>query len=231
MKASGARYTCSSAPSRSRSCPPRVVSLVGSVGRQAGRELPSAGLPVPDNERGSAVAASGSSAPCRTRMFRAVRALCETAAVMGMGECLTDLTDQLDAALEPERGDPGRGPEVEPILALNPVKQQSGTTLGLDQVQWLGDALVPQPLDDLELSVGLSAQARSPPPRRLPARPGRPGLDEWRSSEVATRGSPANPVPRRAAHPAPSHRPGDHGSRALGQPGRSRVQTSPTAVG
>jgi hypothetical protein len=59
-----------------------------------------------------------------------------------MGDCLTDLTDQLDARPEPKRRDPGRGPEVEPILVLRPVEQQGRTALRLDQVQWLGDALV-----------------------------------------------------------------------------------------
>ena len=79
--------------------------------------------------------------------------------VMGVGDCLAQLAHELDASIEAEAVQTAWRPQIEPLLALDPLEQQGGTPFCLYQVEWLGDPIVAEVLYHPEFAFGLAAEA------------------------------------------------------------------------
>jgi hypothetical protein len=75
-----------------------------------------------------------------------------------VGQGFSDLADELDTGIKAQSRNLDRCPQVEAFLVLGPIEQQRRATLSLDQVQRLGDAVVTEALDDLELPLRLPAK-------------------------------------------------------------------------
>src|SRR5687768_17387698 len=76
-------------------------------------------------------------------------------ACVSVSNRLTQLTHKFDAGIEGEVLEGCRNPEVETIFSIHTIKEERRPALSLDKIERLGDAVVPEILNNPELSVGL----------------------------------------------------------------------------